>query len=88
MAFFEAIYCVKLDGKGYIALSLCWEEEADEDRIEELLGEELGEYYDAFSEKVITDKYSSVDHWGNTWKYALIDLDDFAAFLRNERATE
>ena len=88
MAFFEAIYCVKLDGEIYIVIGDCPEKEASEEMLEELLREELGEYYDDLSQMVINDKYSRVDHWGNKYKCVVIDLDDFAFCLSNERAKE
>lgn len=86
LTFFDVISCVEFEGKTYISFYIDWVENADEERIEEVLRVELGEYYDSLRAITETDKYTEVNHWGRTERYALIDLEDFAAFIENARA--
>ena len=86
LTFFDVISCVEFEDKTYISFYIGWVENADEERIEEVLRVELGEYYDSLRVITETDKYTEVNHWGRTERYALIDLEDFAAFIENARA--
>ena len=86
LTFFDVISCVEFEDKTYISFYIGWVENADEERIEEVLRVELGEYYDSLRVITETDKYTKVNHWGRTERYVLIDLEDFAAFIENARA--
>lgn len=85
LTFFEVISYMELEGKTYFDFYIDWVENVDEDRIEEVLREEFGRYYDSLRPITITDKYTEVNHWGRTEQYALIDLDDFMAFIKDTR---
>ena len=76
-----SIPCVEFEGKVYVSIYIGAEEDAYEAKIEEVLREELGGYYDALKDIVITDKYTEVSYWGYTVKYALIDIEDFVDYL-------
>ena len=80
----EAHYRPTVHLKGF-DFYIDWVENVDEDRIEEVLREEFGRYYDSLRPITITDKYTEVNHWGHTEQYALIDLDDFMAFIKDAR---
>ena len=76
-----SIPCVEFEGKVYVSIYIGAEEDADEAKIEEVLREELGGYYDALKDIVITDKYTEVSYRGYTIKYALIDMEVFVDYL-------